>query len=90
MLINSNIAINCSAVHLQYMQYYVPYNYISEANVLHVLLEPDLKPWGVTSHSVVGQECGSEVEKMAASSLCIAPNCTLKSGSVGEFWLPRR
>jgi len=50
------------------MQYYVPI-YISEANVLHVLHEPELKSWDVTSHIVVGRARGSEVEEMAAGLL---------------------
>jgi len=37
---------------------------------LHILHEPELESWNVTSHIVVGQARGSKVEKMAA--LCFS------------------
>ena len=46
---------------------------------MHIFCEPELESWDVTSHIVVGQACGRKVEKMAALSLCIVPNGTLKS-----------
>jgi len=55
---------------------------------LHVLREPELKSWDVTLHIVVGQACGSKVEEMATLSLCIAPNCTLKSVLWESFGFP--
>ena len=64
------------------------YQYIAEANILKELCEPEQESWNVTSHTVVGQACGSEVEKMAAWSLCIVCNRTLKSILWEQFGYP--
>lgn len=56
--IRSNIAIRCSAIHLQYMRYTM-YWYIAEANILHVLRETELKSRDVSSRIAAGQACVS-------------------------------
>jgi len=45
---------------------------------MHVLHEPELKPWDVTSHIVVGQARGSEVAALS-SCIVLTYNTTLKS-----------
>ena len=62
--------------------------YIAETNILHILCEPELESWNVTSHILIGQVSGSELEKIAALSSCIVPNSSSKSVMWKHFGFP--